>query len=589
MNEPPTAFTNRSANFRAVLVCTILAAVTWLVFGQTLDHGFVAYDDQNYVYQNPQIISGITPNGLVKAFTDPHARNWHPLTTISHMLDCQLFGLEPAGHHFVNVLLHTTTALLVFSVLYGATAALGRSAVVAAIFAIHPLRVESVAWISERKDVLSGLFFVLTLAAYIHYSRQPSVKRYLWVALLFICGLMSKPMLVTLPLLLLLFDYWPLDRFSGIPLRIRSFLTLPILDKVPLLLLSIVSSVVTLTMQRVTVDYTNQLPVTARLSNAFASYVVYVEQMFWPTRLTVLYPLSISSLFSVKTVLAFLLITAVTAVAIVLRRRIPYLFVGWSWYLICLLPVIGLVQVGLQSHADRYTYLPQIGLAVLIVWAGSDLLESVSKRREISVAVAVVVIGLLTWRATIQASYWKNTESLWTHALDVSPDNDVAHYNIAEQLLAQNHVDDAIAHYEKAINAFPHDPAVHYQLNPAIIYNALGNALARKGLFDNALIHYRKAAELENDFADAHSNVAAMLVRQGHLTEAIAEYEKAVALPPEDADSHVRLAALFLQSGRADLAIAHYRRALELEPASAVARAGLSQCSQPAPSEPKER
>jgi protein O-mannosyl-transferase len=398
---------------------------------------------------------------------------------------------------------------------------------------------------------------------------------------------MSKPMLVTLPLLLLLFDYWPLHRFDGVPLRFRSLLTLPILDKVPLLLFSVVSSVVTLMMQRVTVDYANQLPVTARLSNSFTSYVVYVEQMFWPARLTVLYPISVSSLFSVKTVLAFMLITAVTAVAIALRRRIPYFLVGWSWYLVCLLPVIGLIQVGLQSHADRYTYLPQIGLAISLVWAGSDLLESVSKRKEIAAVAAVLVIGLLTWRAAVQTSYWRNTESLWTHALDVAPDNDVAHYNIAEQLLAQNRVDDAIAHYEKAINAFPHDPAVHYQLNPAIIHNALGNALARKGLFDDALIHYREAAELENDFADAHSNIAAMLVRQGHLAEAIAEYEKAVALPPEDADSHVRLAALFLQSGRADLAIAHYRRALELEPASVVARAGLSQCSRPAPSQPK--
>jgi tetratricopeptide (TPR) repeat protein len=564
---PRTLHSHASPRYVVLLVYVMLAALTWIVFGQVLAHDFVAYDDQTYIYDNPRITAGVTVHGVVAAFTQPHARNWHPLTTISHMLDCQFFGLEPAGHHLINVLLHTATVLLLFSLLHGMTAALWRSAFVAAVFAIHPLRTESVAWLAERKDVLSGIFFMLTLAAYVHYVRRPSVKRYLCTALVFTFGLMSKPILVTVPLLLLLLDYWPLNRFSRERLAWRSSAMAAVFEKLPLLLLSAISGAATLIVQKTAIDYSNQLPFMARVSNALISYVIYVRQMIWPARLAVFYPHA-SEAAGYEAALALVVISAITAFAIALRRRAPYAPVGWCWYLVSLLPVIGLIQVGLQGHADRYTYLSQIGLVVSLTWAAADLLKPISKRREILAGLAALIIGLLTWRGWIQTSYWKNTQSLWSHVLAVAPDNDVANYNIAEELCAHNRLDEAIAHYEKALNALSRNSASYCQLSPAIIHNAFGNALAKKGLFDEALLHYRKAVELQQDCADAHSNLATMLVRRGELSEAIAEYRRALEIPPEDAAGHVRLAALLAQTGRDDLATAHYRRALEIAPES---------------------
>lgn len=574
MNSPRILLTLHSAvrrRYAVLLVYLILAGLTWVVFGQTLGHDFIGYDDETYVYENPQITAGVTVHGVLAAFAHAHARNWHPLTTISHMLDCQLFGLDPAGHHLVNVLLHTAAVLLLFSLLRSTTGAFWPSAFVAAAFATHPLRAESVAWIAERKDVLSGVFFMLALTAYVHYVRRPSVTRYLCTALIFALGLMSKPVLVTLPLLLLLLDYWPLKRFSSALSASGSLPTAPIFEKLPLLLLSAGCSAVTLIVQKPTIDYSNQLSFTARLSNALISYVAYIGQMIWPAKLAVLYPYPGERASGLALALAFMFVAAITTFALVVRRRAPYIAVGWCWYLISLLPMIGLVQVGLQAHADRYTYLSQIGLLVMLTWAAVDLLNSLNKRREILAGLAAVIISLLTWRGWTQTSYWKDTESLWNHAAAVAPDNDVAEYNIAEYLIGHGRVDDAIAHYEKALSAVAHDPVSHLHLNPGIIHNSLGNALAKKGRFDEALVHYRKAVELQQDFADAHSNVAAMLIRVGKVSEAIAEYEIALDIPPEDAASHIQLAALFLQTGCDDLAIAHYHRALEIDPDSVAA------------------
>src|SRR5437588_1042709 len=429
MNSPPILRTLHSPvrpPYAVLPVYLILAGLTWIVFAQTLGHDFIAYDDQTYVYDNPRITAGITVGGVVAAFAESHARNWHPLTTISHMLDCQLFGLDPAGHHLVNVLLHTAAVLLLFSLLHAATGAFWPSAFVAAVFAIHPLRAESVAWIAERKDVLSGVFFMLTLTAYVHYVRRPSLIRYLCTALIFALGLMSKPILVTLPLLLLLLDYWPLKRFSTVLSASQSLPTAPIFEKLPLLLLSAGCSAVTLIVQKPTIDYSNQLPFTARLSNALISYVAYIGQMIWPAKLAVLYPYAGDRASGLALALAFMFIAAITTFALAVRRRAPYIAVGWCWYLISLLPVIGLVQVGLQAHADRYTYLSQIGLLIMLTWVAVDLLNSLNKRREILAGLAAVIIGLLTWRGWTQTSYWKDTESLWNHAVAVAPDNNVA-------------------------------------------------------------------------------------------------------------------------------------------------------------------
>ena len=554
--------------YAIVFVYVMLAALTWSVFGQTIGHDFVAYDDQNYVYGDPDITAGITARGFIAAFTKAHARNWHPLTTLSQMLDCQVFGLNPAGHHLVNVLLHTAAVLLLFSVLQGMTGAVWRSAFVAAVFAVHPLRAESVAWIAERKDVLSGVFFMLTLAAYAHYVRRPSLKRYLYVALAFSLGLMSKPMLVTLPLLLLLLDYWPLNRFKDNGSTASASPTTTVVEKLPLLLLSVISGAATLIVQRATIDYSNQLSFSARLSNAVISYIIYVGQLLWPAKLAGLYPYGSNYLPGVVVALGFIFIVAITVLIFTLRQRFPYLFVGWCWYLISLVPVIGLVQVGLQGHADRYTYLPHIGLIISITWATTAILKRITAGREVMIASATLVVALLAWRGWTQTTSWKNTESLWLHVLAVAPENEVAHYNIAEDLRARNDLDGAITHYEAALKPFQNAIPVQCQLNPAIVHNALGNAFAQKNLLVEAATQYRIAIASQPDFADAHSNLGTVLARQGELTEAIGEYETALRIPPEDAASHVRLANLLLLTGEDYLAMAHYRRAVEIAPNS---------------------
>jgi tetratricopeptide (TPR) repeat protein len=552
-----------------VAIYLALAGLTWIVFGQTLGHPFVEYDDQNYVYENPEVTAGLTSHGLLSAFTHPQARNRHPLTTISHMLDCQLFGLNPAGHHFSSVLFHTLAVLLLFAVLRSMTGALWRSAFVAAVFAIHPLRVESVAWVAERKDVLSALFFMLTLSAYVHYARKPSVRRYLLIVLFFACGLMAKPMLVTLPVLLFLLDYWPLGKSpSGTSGWWKS-----IAEKIPLFCLSLLASIATLVAQGATVSYSEELPLAWRLGNGFLSYIAYIWQMIWPARLAVFYPHAADHLSPWKVAMAVLLLGAITLLAFGSRKKRPYLMVGWLWYLVALLPVIGFIQVGLQGQADRYTYLPQIGLYIALTWALADHSLRSNPRRVIFAGAAAFIVAALAWQARIQTSYWSSTETLWNHALEVTADNDVAHYNVAALLVRKGRVDEAIPHYEKALTIRSDNRETHYYLSRALLHTVLGNALAQKGRLDDALAHYRKAIELRDDFADAHSNLGALLALKGETAEAIAHYEKALAIPPEDAPSHIRLARLFLQLGRKDEAAAHYRRALELTKDPLLARA----------------
>ena len=382
-----------------LLVCLGLVAVTWAVFGQTLAHDFVNFDDHVYVYENPLVIRGLSTEGIIGAFTHTHARNWHPLTTLSHMLDCQLYGLNAGGHHLTNVILHTISVLLLFLVLKQMTGGLWQSAFVAALFAIHPLHVESVAWIAERKDVLSAVFFMLTLAAYARYARAPSPARYLLVALLFAFGLMSKPMLVTLPFVLLLLDYWPLGRLGGQKSEVGSRLRRLITEKIPLFALSALSCVATLLTQRQGPNAIDQLPFLWRLNNTFVSYVTYIWQMLWPVRLAVFYPHPNDRLPLVEVTVAIAFLVGVSLLVIYLRRTKPYLVTGWFWYLGMLVPVIGLVQVGEQAHADRYTYLPQIGLYIMIAWAVGDLLlESTSRVRRavvgVAAAIAIVCLGV---------------------------------------------------------------------------------------------------------------------------------------------------------------------------------------------------
>jgi protein O-mannosyl-transferase len=521
-----------------VCVCIFLAVLTWIVFGQTLRDDFVNYDDPRYVYQNTKITGGLNMGSIVWALTHVHAENWHPLTTITHMLDCQLYGLKAGWHHFTNVLLHAVASILLLLALQQMTGALWRSAFVAAVFAIHPLHVESVAWVAERKDVLSGIFFMLTLLAYVHYARAPSIWRYVTVALMFALGLMSKPMLVTLPFVLLLLDYWPLERIRTEESHAGRQLLRLFAEKVPLMALSAVSSTVTYLAQRGALGWTEQLPIFARINNAFVTYVIYVRQMFWPAKLAVFYPHPENRLPQWEIGLAVALLACITTTAVVLRKVAPYLITGWFWYLGMLVPVIGLVQVGWQGHADRYTYLPQVGLYIAGTWAVADLTASF-RRRILLGAAALLIIGALSWTAWIQTSYWRDSETLFTHALAVTGKNDVAENNLGIVFLQRGELDKAIARLQAAIDLRPENGPAH---------NNLAKAFLQKGQLAEAMIHYRKFLEIEPQNVEARNILGTALIQQGHVREAVEQWQDALAIEPENGNAASNLAWVFATS-----------------------------------------
>jgi tetratricopeptide (TPR) repeat protein len=541
INSQSIALLITSRRWLPVGVCICLAVLTCIVFGQTLWHDFINYDDPRYVYENTKITSGLSIAGIGWAFTHIHSENWHPLTTISHMLDCQLYGLKAGGHHFTNFLLHTIAAILLFLALQCMTGALWRSAFVAAVFAIHPLHVESVAWVAERKDVLSGVFFMLTLLAYVHYARARSIGRYLLVALAYALGLMSKPMLVTVPFVLLLLDYWPLGRIRGQKSDVSGHenLAMLVVEKIPLVGLSAVSSVVTFLAQRGAVGWTEQLPVLARINNAVVTYVVYAWQMLWPVKLAVFYPHPENRLPLSEIILALAILIAATAVAFAFRKKGPYLVTGWLWYLGMLVPVIGLVQVGWQGHADRYTYLPQIGLYVLLTWAVADLTARWRRQREILSASAAVIISVLSWRAWIQTSYWRDSETLFTHALAVTSNNDVAENNLGIVFLRKGNLDEAISLLQAAVDLRPENSPAHENL---------AKALLQKGQVADALVHYRKLLELQPDNIEVHNIVGTVLIQQGRIREGVEEWQKVLTIQPDNGNAISNLAWVFAAS-----------------------------------------
>ena len=521
------ALPKTSRRWVIVCVCIFLAVLTWIVFGQTLRHDFINYDDPRYVYENTKITGRLSISGIAWAFTHIHSENWHPLTTITHMLDCQLYGLKAGWHHFTNVLLHSVAVVLLFLVLLqmtggpSRTGSIWRSAFVAAVFAIHPLRVESVAWIAERKDVLSGVFFMLTVLAYVYYARLPRISRYLVVLLVFACGLMSKPMLVTLPFVLLLIDYWPLDRIKG-------QVWARVLEKLPLIALSAVSSIATLVAQKGAVGYTEELPILERLNNAVISYVLYIWQMLWPVNLAVFYPHPENRLPLWEIISSLFLLICVTAVAITLRKQLPYLITGWLWYLGMLVPVIGLVQVGWQGRADRYTYLPQIGLYIAATWTVADLTRLWRHQRIILSAAALLTIVVLSWRAWVQTRYWRDSETLFKHALAVTTNNDVAENNLGIVYLRKGNLDEAISLLQAAVDLRPDNSPAHENL---------AKALLQKGHVTDALIHYRKLLELQPDNIEVHNIVGTVLIQQGRIREGVEEWQKVLEIQPDNGNA----------------------------------------------------
>jgi protein O-mannosyl-transferase len=545
--------------YTGLAVCGFLLLAVMLVFGQTLHYDFVNYDDDKYVYENARVTDGLTGPGIAWAFTNGDVQLWIPATWLSLMLDAQLHGRIAGGYHLTNVLLHAAASIGLFLVLRGMTRRLWPSALAAALFAVHPLRVESVAWVTERKDVLSGLFLVLTLGAYLGYVRRPSsLARYSAVAVLFAVGLMAKPMLVTLPFVLLLLDYWPLGRMTSSPsCSCKHAVARVAIEKIPLFILVAVCCAITCMVQGRALAHDATFPLSWRFDNAILSYITYLRFFFWPEGLAVSYPRLPLDLSQWRVWTSLLILLGVTAVAIACRWRRPYLLVGWFWYLGMLVPVIGLLQVGTVSVADRFTYLPQIGLGVALAWGVADMVACWPSYRGGCAAAAMLTVVCLIGCAWKQTSYWHDSETLWTHTLACTSQNNVAHSNLGVELARQGRFNDAIAQYQAALKIMPDDAESH---------SNLGNALAARERLDEAIEQYEEAVRIKPGYAAAHSNLGVALAKRGMLDQAVTHYEKALKIQPDYIEAHCNLGNALARLGRLDDAIAQYRKALELRP-----------------------
>jgi tetratricopeptide (TPR) repeat protein len=566
--------TNKSQDVnKVIVVCLLLLVVTVAAYGQVVKHDFVSLDDDIYVTDNYPVRAGLTSAGIVWAFSFTDSPYWHPLTWLSHMLDCQLYGVSPSMHHLTNVVLHLANSLLLFLVLYQMTGALWRSCFVAALFALHPLNVESVAWVTERKNLLSTFFWLLTMVFYVRYSKKPGLARYLLVVFIFTLGLMAKPMLVTLPFALLLLDYWPLGRFpfqqvdsdtrteaahATIPTFQRTTSVSLVLEKVPLLILSVLSSSLTsLSVQRSGILISTTLvPMKLRIANAIVSYARYIGKLIWPLDLAVFYPYP-STVPLWQSVGAGLLLAGISFLVIRAWRKLPYLCIGWFWYLGTLIPAIGLVQAGQwPAMADRFTYVPAIGLFVMLAWSIPHLLTKWRYRNTGFVLAAGALLAallLLTWT---QLHRWSNTITLFEHTLKVTVNNYLAHNNLGNALARQGKLKQAKDHYVKALRINPTFPRAH---------NNLANALARQGKSEEAIAHYTKALEIKPNFPKAHNNLGNVWARQGKNQEAIVHYSKALQLKPDFAGAHNNLGNILEGQGKINEAVFHFARALELK------------------------
>ncbi len=545
-----------------------LAAATLATFGGVLRNGWIGFDDPDYIITNTHINQGLTLAGLRWIMHAPHGGNFHPLTSVLHMLSAQLFGLNPAGHHAVSLALHTTSALLLTIALARLTGAWWKSLLVAALFAIHPLRVESVAWVSELKDVLSGLFFMLTLLAYARWAEHPGRGRYAWVATCLAAGLMAKPMLVTLPCVLVLLDIWPIGRLRGFRWRgdararsgrapVRSLGGL-LLEKWPLFVLAVASSVTTFLVQRVTGAVVNagDMPLLARLVNASISYWRYIGLTFWPHGLLPLYRLT-GTLDVSSGVLSAFALAAVTALVVWQARPRPHLLVGWLWYVGMLVPVIGLVQVGIQSHADRYTYLPVIGIGVALVWTLDELLPKARAIRIAAVAVACSILGILGVATARQVALWRNNHTLFTYTLALDPMNPLAHHCLGTEQLNTGHPGEALGHFQAVLRVNTQYP--YTRANMAVALNALGRT-------DEAITEFRRALQ-ERDGVVVRHNFGLTLMKRGRFDEAIEQYQAALRLEPDHYPTLVELGAVLGTRGRFAEAETALRQAVELRPA----------------------
>jgi len=558
-------------------ICLLLIAVTLAVYWPVLRCDFVNYDDPDYFTANPHVQTGLKPANLLWAFTTRHASNWHPLTWLSLMLDEELFGKGPFGPHLTNLLLHGANTVLLFLLLRCLTAATWRSAIVAALFALHPLHVESVAWVAERKDVLSTFFGLLSLWAYACHAQGVTggmcrvtrmesvlsrvtchVSRFYWLALFFFAlGLMSKPMLVTLPLVMLLLDWWPLGRMSRVESRgsrVRSL----VLEKIPFFLLSAISCAVAFIAQQKggAVTALTRISLSQRLDNAFVSYVRYLGKTFWPVNLTVLYPLPVH--WDARLVIFSLLpVIGLSVAAVWLGRKQPFVSVGWFWFVGTLVPVIGLVQVGIQSMADRYTYVPLIGVFIILVWGLGAVCASLRVTRPLIIFFAMTVLVACAFRTRDQLRFWQNDETLFRHTLAVTKNNYLAYNNLGTWLSKKGQIAEAMDCFHKSLQINPNDSDVLYNL---------GNAFARLGNWDEAINHYQHALQIIPNQPDILDNLGFALAAKKQFADAIACFEAVLKLDPDSADAHNNLATVLFIQKRFDEAIRHFREALRITP-----------------------
>lgn len=577
---------------RIISLCTLLFLLTLIAFRPALNNGFVTYDDPDYVTSNSQVQQGLTWESIKWAFQpNRETANWHPLTWLSHMMDCQLFGLNPWGHHLTSVLIHGANTVLLFLVLIKMFRAVFHSFLVAALFGLHPLHVQSVAWVAERKDVLSTLFWLLTLWAYNAFVRESVSRRrkflnYTVALIFFLLGLMCKPMLVTLPFLLLLLDCWPLQRVAQ-----KHFMPL-IVEKIPFVLLAAASSVLTFIVQKNAgaVVSTAPLPLTARLENVFVAYERYLGKIFLPANLSVFYPHPVH--WPVMLVaLAIFLFIVLTVLAVALRRNCPYLLFGWLWFVGTLVPVIGLVQVGSQSMADRYSYVPAIGIFILAVWGTHQLTARLPYRTIVLSAASAVLICSCVAATRKEVRYWQNSGTLFRRAIAVTANNYLAYQHLGYYLKDQGLLDEAIKTYGRAIEIHPDWPDAYIDLGDAYLqqnrlddavrqfekaiqlkpgnaraHNLLGLAWMKKDRFDEATSELQQSIRLDPADPEAHNNLGVVLGKSGRTDAAIAELEKAIALKRDYARAHGNLGIVFATNGRREEAIAQLTQALKLQP-----------------------
>jgi Flp pilus assembly protein TadD len=567
----------------------LLLITVFVIYGQVVHFDFVNYDDPDYVTANAHVQAGLSWSGTAWALGSSLTGNWLPLTWLSHMLDCELFGLDAGWHHFTNVVIHGLSTVLWFGFLSSVTGARWKSALVAFLFALHPLHVESVAWVAERKDVLSGLFWVLTFWAYVRYTTSSARGWYVLTLTLFCSGLMAKPMLVTLPIVMLLLDRWPLCR------GIR------ILEKLPFFVVSIAASVVTyLVHQQAGATVASDLiPPMIRFENSLVSYVVYVLKMLWPTSLAVFYPYPYpwKSLF-VPSVIAGVTLAGVTVLAVRAFSRSPYLAVGWFWYLVTLLPVIGLLQVGAQARADRYTYIPIIGLTIAIVWGIAQALEHWPRTRIALSATICFACVLLTW---LQVQYWRNSISLFHHAVDVTTENYLARYNLASALEERGDRSGAVEQLRETVRVRPNYAIAHSELGQllaqqgrqeegarelriavslkpdnAVAHFRLGSLLAALGRNDEAIAQLAQGMQLEPESADGHFNLGIALAQGDRLQDAVQQFSATIRLRPDDWEAHFNLGITLARLGRIDESIVHLSEAVRIKPNSTEAHQALA-------------